>query len=157
MNRSRCESEKGVLRALRTGLWSAELSSHAKSCASCRETRAVAGALLHYAASLPVEHAPGASGEIWRRAQTERQAMILKRATRPLIVMRLLSLGCVAVFAVWLMQGLSRFDLRRMVHGVALGGILPNVGLGVGVLCIAAGAFYLLHEGRRQRRLDVVS
>jgi hypothetical protein len=157
MNRSQCESEKGVVRALRTGLWSAELSSHVESCASCRETRVVTGGLLHYAASLQVEHAPGVSAEIWRRAQAERQAMILKRATRPLIFMRLLSLGCVVVFAVWLVQGLSRFDLREMVHGVALGGILPGVGLGVGVLCIAAGALYLLHEGRRQRELDVVS
>jgi len=155
MNRSQCECEMDVVRALRTGLWSAELRRHVESCASCREAKAVAEGLLHYAASLQGEQVPGAADAIWRRAQAERQAMILKRATRPLIFMRVLSLGCVVVFAVWLVEGLLRFDLREVLHGVALGGILP--GLGVAVLGIAGGAFYLLHEGKRQRGLDVAS
>jgi hypothetical protein len=144
-----------AMRALRTGLWSAELSSHVENCASCREAKVVAESLLHYAASLQGKQVPGAVDQIWRRAQAERQAMILKRATRPLIFMRVLSLGCVVAFAVWLVQGLSRFDLREVLHGVALGGILP--GLAVAVLCIAGGAFYLLHEGKRRGGFDVVS
>lgn len=153
--KSQCEREMEAVRALRTGSWSAELSSHVESCASCREAKAVAEGLLHYAASLRVEQVPPPADQIWRRAQAERQAMILKRATRPLIFMRVLSLGCVVAFAVWLVEGLLRFDLRGVLHGVALGGILP--GLGVAVLSIAGGAFYLLHEGKRQRRLDVLS
>ncbi|HEV2710396.1 MAG TPA: hypothetical protein VGU67_09305 [Edaphobacter sp.] len=155
MNRSQCEREMDAVRALRTGLWSAELSSHVESCASCREAKAVAERLLHYAASLQVEQVPPAVDPIWRRAQAERQAMILKRATRPLIFMRVLSLGCVVAFAVWLVQGLLRFDLREALHGVALRGILP--GLAIAVVCIAGGAFYLLYEGKRQRGLDVIS
>jgi hypothetical protein len=144
-----------VVGALRTGLWSAQLSSHVESCASCRETRLVAESLLHYAASLRVEQEPGAADQIWRRAQMERQAMVLKRATRPLIFMRGLSLGCVVAFAAWLLHGFSRFDYREVFHGVPLGGILP--GLAVAVLCIAVGAFYLLHEGKQRGVLDVVS
>ncbi|WP_348267589.1 hypothetical protein [Edaphobacter sp. DSM 109919] len=155
MNRSGCECEREVVDALRTGLWTADLNGHIESCDSCRETKRVAESLLHYAASLRVEQVPAAADEIWRRAQMERQAMILKRATRPLIFMRLLSLGCVVAFAAWLLHGLSRFDYREILHGWALGDILP--GVAIAVLCIAAGAFYMLHEGKQQGAFNVVS
>lgn len=155
MNRSGCECEREVVDALRTGLWTAKLNGHVESCDLCRETRRVAESLLHYAASLQVEQVPAAAGEIWRRAQMERQAMILKRATRPLIFMRLLSLGCVAVFAAWLLHGLSRLGYREILHGWAFGDILP--GVAIAVLCIAAGAFYMLHERKQQGAFDGVS
>jgi hypothetical protein len=155
MNRSRCECEREVVGALRAGLWTAELNGHVESCVSCRETKRVAESLLHYAASLRTEPEPTAVDQIWRRAQAQRQAMILKRATRPLIFMRVLSLSCVVTFAAWLLHGFSLFNYREVLHGVALGSILP--GLAAAVLCIAVGAFYLLHEGKQQGTFNVVS
>jgi len=115
----------------------------------------VAGSLLRYAAGLRVESAAGGADAIWRRAQAERQAAALKRATRPLIFMRGLSAVCVAVFAVWLLHGFSRVNLyadyRGWMHGWAGAGVeTAAVGVGAAMVCIGLGAFYMLREDRRR-------
>jgi hypothetical protein len=156
MNRNRCEREIEVVDALRSGVWNAELSGHVGSCAVCAETKRVAGSLLQYASVLKVESEPAMANRIWRRAQAQRQEMILKRATRPLIFMRTISLGCVAAFAAWLLRGFSHPGYGELLRGWDLVGA-PALGATVAVLCIAVGAGYLLHEGKRSGEVDVFS
>ena len=155
MNQSRCERECEVVGALRTGVWTAELSGHVRSCAVCGEAKRVAESLLYYATMLRVEHEPSSADRIWRRAQAQRQEMVLRRATRPLIFMKTLSLCCVAVFALWLLRGgLFSPDLRGWLHRWAGTGLeSPVVGAVIAVACIALGALYLL---RQSREADVV-
>lgn len=153
MNRNRCEYERSVTKALRTGVWTAGLQEHVTGCAACEETRRVAGSLLRYAAALEVT--AGGADVIWRRAQAERQAMALKRATRPLIFMRRLSVGCVVALALWLLHGFSRgayySDYRDWMHGWAGVGVeTAAVGVGIAMVCIAVGALYMLREDRRR-------
>lgn len=150
MSRNRCECEMEVVQALRTGVWTTELRGHVEGCTACAEARRVAESLLQYASMLRSENEAGNVEAIWRRAQAERQAMALKRATRPLIFMRGLSVGCVAAFAGWFLLGLSRLDYREWIHGWAGVGVeTAVVGLGVAVVCIGFGAFYMLREDRR--------
>lgn len=162
MNRNRCECEVKVTEALRTGVWTAELRKHVTGCAACEETRRVAGSLLQYAAGLRVESAAGGADAIWQRAQAERQAMAVKRAMRPLLFMRGLSLGCVVALALWLLRSFSHAvyypGYKGWMHGWAGGGVETTaVGVGVAMVCIGVGAFYLLREDRRQGLLHGAS
>lgn len=155
MNRNRCECEMKVAEALRTGVWTADLQKHVAACVVCEETRRVAGSLLQYASGLRVESEPSVADAIWRRAQAERQAMALKRATRPLLFMRGLSVGSVLVFALWLLRGFARVNFysgyRDLVHSWAAAGVeTAAVGMGIALVCVGMGAFYLLHEDKRR-------
>jgi hypothetical protein len=160
MNRDRCECERNVADALRTGIWTAELQEHVTGCVACRETQRVAGSLLRYTSGLQVASAAGDADAIWRRAQAERQAMALKRAMRPLIFMRGLSIGCVAALMLWLLRGFSRtnlyFGYDAWMHGWAAAGIeTAAAGVGIAMVCISLGAFYMLREDKRRLGRDV--
>jgi hypothetical protein len=158
MSQNRCECEREVVQALRTGVWTAELLDHAAACVACGETRRVAESLLQYASGLRVESVAGNADAIWRRAQAERQAMAVKRAMRPLLFMRGLSAGCVVAFALWMLQGLARMDYRDWMHGWAGAGVeTAAVGLGIAVACIGVGAVYMLREDRRRGVLSGIS
>jgi hypothetical protein len=113
----------------------------------------VAGSLLRYAAGLQLE--AGGAEAIWRRAQAERQAMALKRATRPLIFMRGLSAGCVVALALWLLRGVSRMGYSSGYHGwmqgwAGAGVETAAVGVGIAMGCIGVGALYMLREDKRR-------
>lgn len=162
MSRKRCECEREVVAALRTGAWTAELKEHVAACVACAETRRVAGSLLQYASGLRVESAAGGADAIWRRAQGERQALAVKRAMRPLLFMRGLSVGCVVALALWMLRGFSRLDdypvYREWMRGWAGAGIeTAAVGLGIAMVCIGVGAFYMLREDRRRGVLNGIS
>lgn len=158
MNPASCERESEIVSAVRAGLCSAELSKHMDECATCAEARRVAEIMLHYAASLHTEHEPVCADRVWRNAQERRQEMILKRAQRPLIFMRLLSLCCAVDFAVWVLRGFTGLNYRGWLRAwdfVGVGTALS--GAAIAVLCIAIGAWYLLQEGNRSARIDVAS
>jgi hypothetical protein len=150
MNRTWCERESDVVEALRRGLFSDELRGHVRSCAVCAEAEPVAQMLLQAASLLRVEHEPSAAGLVWRRAQARKKELALKRATRPLIIMRALSAGYVVLCAAWL---LHTFWRTRSVEFLSGWNGLPAetawFGVAIAVLATAIGAWYLLHDGRR--------
>jgi hypothetical protein len=151
MKQNRCEREIEVVDALRTGAWTPELDGHLRTCAVCAETRLVAGSLLRRAAALRMEIEPPTAGPIWRRAQARRQEMALRRATRPLIFMRAVSMICVIAFAAWLLRSFGHFADRGLISGWgAMTAQTAAAGAAIAVACIAVGAWYLLHEGKRQ-------
>ena len=158
MNPKPCERESEVASAMRAGLCSAQLREHVAECATCAETRQVAEILLHYAASFHIENEPVCAGRVWRHAQERRQERILRRAQRPLIFMRLLSLCCAVGFAVWVLRGFTDLSYRGWLRAwdfVGVGTALS--GAAIAVLCIAMGAWYLLQEGNRSAGIDVAS
>ncbi|GGA72433.1 hypothetical protein GCM10011507_25080 [Edaphobacter acidisoli] len=133
----RCERDREVAAALRGGGLSAELSGHVAECAGCRETVRVTRALLAVRAVEPPD-----AGVVWRRVQEE---VLLRRATRPLAVMRVLSavfLGVLAVWAVPVMWVLVRGHLGDLGPEWVTGTVVSAVMIGVGVL----GLWYV---GRR--------
>jgi hypothetical protein len=149
MNRMWCERESDVVEALRRDSFSDELRGHVRSCSICAETQAVAQ-MLQTASRLHVEHEPFAAGLVWRRAQVRKNEIALKRATRPLIVMRAVSIVYVVFSAAWLLHYFWRPGSMGSISGW---NVLPIetvfADVAIAVLAMAIGAWYLLRDGGR--------
>lgn len=125
-----------------------ELLAHVRGCLSCAETERVVKALLMSGAAMHARQEPPAADQVWRRAQLRRQEIALRRATRPLIIMRVVSFACMAVFAVWVLRFLSAY--RAPIEGFGFMATWEgSLGIGFAILCVAVGSLYLWHEGRR--------
>ena len=150
MNRIWCEREGDVVRSLRRGSLSAELRDHLLSCVVCGEAWRAAGVMLQTASLLRVEDGLPAAGLVWSRAQARKREMDLKCATRPLIVMRMLSVVYVVLCAAWALRFLWRSVSMELVFGWdAFRGGTVGFGAAIALLAIAIGASYLLYDGRR--------
>jgi hypothetical protein len=150
MNRIWCEREAEVVRSLRTGSLSADLRDHVLSCVVCAEARRAAEVMLQTASLLRVEDGVPAAGLVWSRAQARRREIGLKRATRPLIVMRILSVVYMMVCAGWALRFLWRSaSMERAFGWDAFRGVTVGFGAGFTLLAVAMGACYLLYDGRR--------
>lgn len=151
MKRIRCERETEVVGALRARSWTAELGGHVRDCALCAETRLVTKRLLESAERLRAGYEPLAAGRIWRQAQARRQEMALKRATRPLMFMRGLSLACIISSAAWFLHSFWHMADGKLMRGWTTPGIeSATMGAAIAMACIAAGAWYLLRESSLQ-------
>ncbi len=149
MNRMRCERESDVVEALRRDSFSDELRGHVRSCSICVETQAVAQ-MLQTASRLQVVQEPSAAGLVWRRAQARKNEIAVKRATRPLIVMRAMSIVYVVFSAAWL---LHYFWRPGSMGSISSWNVLQSetacFGVAIAVLAMAIGAWYLLRDGGR--------
>jgi hypothetical protein len=150
MRRLWCEREADVVRSLRTGTLPAELRDHVVNCVVCAEARTASGIMLRAASQLRVEDELPAAGVVWSRAQALRREIGLKRAARPLMVMKVLSIVYGVVCAGWALRFVWRFLSLELSSG--WGGFW-NVTAGSGavivLLAIAMGTWFLLADGRR--------
>jgi hypothetical protein len=154
MNRILCERESDVVEALRRDSFSDELRGHVRSCSICTETQAVAQMMLQAASRLHVEHEPSVAGVVWRLAQARKKELALKRATRPLIYLRALSVVYVVLFGVWLLHYFWRPGFMELLSGWnVLQSETACFGVAIAVLAVAIGACYLLYDGRRSREV----
>jgi hypothetical protein len=149
-NRRWCEREADVVRSLRMGSLSSELHEHVLSCVVCAETRSAAEVMLQTASVLRVEDGLPGAGLVWSRAQARKREMDVKRATRPLIVMRVLSVIYVALCAGWALHSFWGSVSMELVLGWdAFRSDIVGFGAAMALLAIAIGAGYLLYDGRR--------
>jgi hypothetical protein len=131
-------------------LLSAELRDHVLSCAVCTEARSAAQVMLQTASALRIEDEVPAAGLVWSRAQARKREMNLKRATRPLMVMRILSVAYVILSATWFLHYLWRSVFMELLAGWnVLGNETTCFAAALAVLAIAIAAGYLLHDSRR--------
>jgi len=150
MNRIWCERETDVVRSLRTGLLSAELRDHVLSCVVCAEARSAAQVMLQTASLLRTEDGVPAAGLVWSRAQARKRESDQKRATRPLIVMRVLSAVYVVLCAGWALHSFWGSVSMELLSGLnAFWSGTVGLGAAIALLAIAIGAWYLLYDGRR--------
>jgi hypothetical protein len=150
MNRRWCERESDVVRSLRTGSLSAELRDHLLSCVVCAEARDAAQVMLQTASLLRVEDGLPAAGLVWSRAQARKREIALKRATRPLIVMRILSVAYVTLSATWFLHYLWRSGFMELsADWNVLGNETTCFAVALAVLATVIAAGYLLHDSRR--------
>jgi hypothetical protein len=150
MNRTWCEREPDVVEAVRRGCFSDELRGHVGSCAICAETGPVAQMLLRGASLLGGEDAASGAGVVWRLAQARKREIALKRAARPLIFMRVLSVAYMVLAAGWLLYSLWRSGSIELVsRWRGLQDETAWVGGAIAVLAIAIGAWYLLRDSGR--------
>lgn len=150
MNRMWCEREAEVVRSLRMGSMPSELRDHVLRCVVCAEARSAAQVMLPMASQLWVDDGAPPAGLIWSRAQARRREIGLKRATRPLMVMRILSVVYVLMCAGWALRFLWRSVSMELGSGWdGFRGVTVGVGAGIALVAIAMGAWYLLYDGRR--------
>lgn len=150
MNRMWCEREPEVVRSLRMGSISSELRDHVLGCVVCAEARRAAQVMLPIASQLCVNDGVPPADLVWSRAQARRREIGLKRATRPLMVMRILSIVYLVVCAGWALHFLWGSVSMELGFGWdAFRGVTVGVGAGVALVAIAIGAWYLLYDGRR--------
>jgi hypothetical protein len=150
MNRRWCERETDVARSLRTGSLSAELRDHVFSCAVCAEARSAAEVMLHTASVLRVAEGLPAAALVWSRAQVHKRESDVKRAARPLIVMRILSVAYLVACGAWALHCFWRPISMDLVPGLnAFRSGTVGFGAAIALLAIAMGAWYLLYDARR--------
>jgi hypothetical protein len=150
MNRRWCERESDAVEAVRTGLLAAELREHVLSCAICTEAQAVAQVMLRAASVWAGEGKPPAADLAWRRVEARRREIALRRATRPLIFMRTLSVGYAALSVAWFLHYLWRAGFVELLsRWNVLQGEATRFAAAIAVLSIVMGAGYLLRDGRR--------
>ena len=145
-----CEREADVVRSLRMESFPAELRDHIAKCVVCIEARRAARVILEGAARLRVEDQVPAAGLVWSRAQARRREIGLKRAARPLMVMRVLSVAYVVLGSAWALRLFWRSISMELVSGWdAFGGGAVGLGTAMTLVAVAMGAWYLLYDGRR--------
>jgi hypothetical protein len=106
--------------------------------------------MLQGAARLRVEDQVPAAGLVWSRAQARRREIGLKRAARPLMVMRVLSVAYVVLGSAWALRLFWRSVSMELVSGWdAFGGGAVEFGTAMTLVAVAMGAWYLLYDGRR--------
>ncbi len=150
--RMRCERESDTVKALLTGLVSSELKEHIARCGVCAETAAAAQVVLATAASLRVEDG-SAAGMIWRRAEARKKEIALERATRPLVVMRFLSVVYVVLAGAWFLRYVWRSSSARLLpEWNVMGSETAAIAALIALAAIAIGALYMLHDSRRSGR-----
>jgi hypothetical protein len=150
MNRTWCERESDVVQCLRTGSLSHELHDHVLSCVVCAEARSAAQVMLQTASLLRVEDDLPTANAVWSLAQARKREIALKRATRPLIFMRALSVVYVIFSAAWF---LHYFWHSNFMELLADWNVFEDeatcIAAAIAVLSIVIGAAYLLHDSRR--------
>jgi hypothetical protein len=107
--------------------------------------------MLLRVARLEMQNEPLAGNYIWRQAQRQKQELALRRATRPLIIMRFLSSIYVVALAIWLLRSLWHPVHLQLPQQQWVG--IISAGTGVAVALIALGAGYLLYQGKRSSNL----
>jgi hypothetical protein len=149
-NRRWCEREEDVVRSLRMGSLSSELQEHVLSCVVCAETRSAAEVMLQTASLLRLGDGVPAAGLVWSRAQARKRGMDVKRATRPLIVTRILSVAYVVLCAGWVLHSFwGPVSMELVLGWDAFRSDIVGFGAAMALLAIAIGAGYLLYDGRR--------
>lgn len=141
-----CEKESEVVAAARSNSFSAELRSHVQNCSDCQESLRVAQLFLQNAASLSANNQPRAASHVWRQAQRRRQEMALRRATRPLLIMKALSLVYIVALAAWLLHNLTPALPTQLISNWT---VTLSAGTAISVLLIVFGSGYFLYQEKR--------
>lgn len=147
MNGVTCERESELLDALGAGFVGAELESHVSSCASCRELRLVAGALLDdHSVALSEANVPG-SGTMWWRMQIRRRQEARAKAQKTLLAGQAATLVVALALVIMLLGPEVLASLREMIATIRLSTPLL-VALASWVLLAPVAGWAALRSGR---------
>ena len=160
MNASTCTREEELVRALRSGSLSAELSSHVAECANCSEVMLVAEFLRNDEEFLREIALPDASA-IWRNALLQSRAEAADCATRPIRWVASASFATIIAAVLWLTLGLPGLlawisgPQRALVQNFG-GGVLGDISFvagGITIFTAVAGATYMLSTDKVPKHL----
>jgi hypothetical protein len=120
------------------------------SCVVCEETQAAAQMMVQTASALRAGNELPAAGLVWRRAETLRKEVALNHATRPLVVVRAVSVIWAVLSAAWTLRYFWRSGSMELMSGWnVLHDDTVGFAAAIAVLVIAMGAWYLLYDARR--------
>jgi hypothetical protein len=155
MKQMGCEHENRVLRAMRSGKWTAELRQHAAGCADCSEAMRVAEALQAEARHSEMQcHPPDAHWILERSRRLAREAAV-RRMSRLLKAMRILAAIYAMAAGVWLTRGYAALPYREIAssfHGPSSHFML--LGAIVTAAFASAGLWPILREDGKRHGFD---
>jgi predicted anti-sigma-YlaC factor YlaD len=154
MKPNHCSRESEVVIAARSGASNPELDRHLATCAACSETQHLTAAMLRYATSVRAEaQQPPTASRIWRRAQAQKQELLLKRATGVLSLMQALGAIYLTVLIAW---GARIWWQQQGAEMTPAWNLLADgqifLGAGVAFVSVLFGACLLLLLGIRADR-----
>jgi len=150
MTQDHCEHEPLVAAAIRSGSWPADLEHHVAACASCAETKRVAQFFLEHAAAMSAQSRPPAANIVWQRMQTQRQQQALLRATRCIMLLRILAALYAVVLGAWYLPQLWQkqpAQLSTMLSSFSGGMVFT--GVVTAVVAVVLGSCCLVLLGSR--------
>ncbi|HET7220305.1 MAG TPA: hypothetical protein VFJ02_19755 [Vicinamibacterales bacterium] len=134
-----CSREQDVVDALATGRWPAriadELRQHVASCQICRDTLAVAGAILAEPDTFSADARVPSSAVMWWRAQMRAKQEAAREAARPVNVAQTVGAICAIALAVAFVVMFSPLVRGWAVNTIdSLTGDIARVGLQAALL-----------------------
>ena len=133
-----------VLHASRRPEIGEPLREHLAGCASCRETRAVVGALLDERDTLLQEATVPSSAIVWWRAQMRAREDAARKAARPILFTQALAIAALLGLLISLFGRLTLPSLSLADLSMAAGLPLVRIALAAaGCLILAPIALYL--------------
>jgi hypothetical protein len=150
MTQDNCEHEPLVAVATRSGSWPADLEHHVAACASCTETKRVARLFLEHAVITSAQSHPPAANIVWRRMQEQRQQQALIRATRCMMLLRILAALYAVALGVWYLPQLWQkqpAQLSTTLNSLSSGMVFT--GVVTAVVAVVLGSCCLVLLGSR--------
>ncbi len=149
MNHPRCDYEPALVQALRDSALTDPLRSHVVTCPACQQTHRLTTLLRDYAGTLAISAPPSPpAAVIWQRAEQQRAALALRRASVAMLAMRLLAALYVLCLSLWSLRALwvaqpavARNALRALTTGtipLAAGSALALLLLGTSALLLVS-------------------
>ncbi len=131
----RCATEADVVRAARSGRWSAELREHATHCTTCGDAALVAAALARERRRSPRTAEVADARRVWWTAQLRARHSSIERATRPIAVVEVAAVGIAALAGAF-----ALFWAAPLISAVGLSGEWARAGGSVLESLVAAVA-----------------
>lgn len=146
----KCDQERCIVEATRSGRWTSSLRAHVRDCAQCTQSEWIAASLQENAATLEHQLNLPPASMVWRRAETRRRVDALQRTTRrPFLIVAALSSLYVVVLLLWGLFQLPHSVSRLFVTTPGVAGDVAIAGAVLSGILVIAGSCVLAWENRR--------
>jgi hypothetical protein len=104
-----CDFEQTVVKSLKSGFVTDEISEHIRACADCRETAKVMQFFQTNIMNEPLPKSLPAAGLVWWKFQMREKRLHTKRAAQPILIAQTVAAAVALVTIIWLMQNRSSY------------------------------------------------
>ncbi len=102
MQKNACDFENAVVKSLKSGISTDEISAHLQACADCQETSRV---ILFFQSNLEKESPPkqlATAGLIWFKSNLRKKQLATERAGQPILIVQTVAAIVFSGLSVWL-------------------------------------------------------
>jgi hypothetical protein len=149
MNAMPCKFEAEMIRAMRSGNWSATLLDHREHCPDCREAIFVAEAMQHDSAWIQARAEPPSATQVWALSQRRQREAAMERATRWVRILKIAGWLYAAIFVVWGLRLLPSFATDTLLSSLNGKPLDESVaGAVFAAICVGSGFWYAVRRDR---------